>query len=213
MENCLFKTYDWIEWRSRHFGEDVGGVRFSGYGFNQQAFTEMARGYKDGADYLALSQKDHSGDCNDSLLYPIFFCYRHSVELFLKAIICNLFIPFDRSMSEREIKELRKNIDGHGLIRLFEAIRERMAEKCLMGIFQDKLMSCEPYLKAFDDFDRTSFEMRYPSNKALEPVSCQQEIIGYDINYTRTQFICLWDSLRDLYILTQEYWRRRKFVK
>lgn len=214
MENCLFKTYDLNEWRNRrHDGEDVGGVRFSGYGFNQKAFTEMARGYKEGADIMARSQKDFGRECEDCVLYPIFFCYRQSVELSLKAIICNLFIPPDRNMNDKEMKVLRKRINGHELIRLFGTIRDRIIEKGYIGVFQDKLICCEPYIKAFDDFDRTSFEMRYPSDKALEPVPCQQEIMGYDITYTRERFIILWDSLWSLYIETQEYWHRHAFVK
>lgn len=200
MKNCLFRYY--------YHGEYIDGstLYFTGYGFNQQAFCVMAGGYKRGAEYLSSSRP-----IDNDFVYPIYFCYRQALELMLKAIILNCFLPHDRNGTPKERKQVKDMILGHDLDLLFHRICDRLAEKNA-DFNHDRLKKIRPYIKAFHEFDSNSFMMRYPVDKELFPVNSQKEFMGYDVNYTVNKFNHLWELLCDFYRETQIDWQNNVFL-
>lgn len=210
MENCLFKYYKSGEVGVRSIADSP--LHYSGYGFNQAAFHAMACGYKDGADKMAATQRNYDSNYNTHLLYPIFFCYRQSLELILKAIIGNCFIPFNRGRKSEESSLLKKEQFGHELLDLFNRIRNRIDEKGLSDNYSDLLKEIHPYVEAFNEFDKSSFEMRYACDKNLIPVDCQKELMYYDIQYTVKQYNLAWNLLDKLYLKSDKDWCRGAFL-
>lgn len=171
----------------------------------------MACGYKDGADLLAATQINYGSSFNNNLLYPIYFCYRQSLELMLKAIICNCFIPINRGRDCEESNFIKDNLFGHGLLDLFNRIRKQINKKGLSDHYSNLLNDICPYVKAFNEFDESSFEMRYAVRKNLVPVDCQKDLTGYDIQYTVEQYNRVWLLLQELYSKTEKDWLSDSF--
>ena len=210
MEDCLFRFFS----RKENVPRDVldRTYHYTGFGFNQKAFSTMANSYKDGADQLADSQSHYNVQYNTDLIYPIFFCYRQSLELILKAVICNLFIPINRARSNQEGLVIRERLNGHGLMDLFNRIRRRIEDKGVIGSYYQLLTDIRPYVEAFDNFDRTSFGMRYPAGKDLASVKSQEDLMRYDIQYTSEHYDHVWKLLRELYEKSLKDWSDGLFV-
>lgn len=211
MENCLFRVFSHEEYMAS--GYIIPSFRHSGYSFNQKAFTVMAKGYKDAAEMLAETQTDKGERYNDGLLYPIFFCYRHAFELMLKAVIMNCFVPFNRGRTSSETDALKKVLPVHKLSELFSTISNEINRKGYSSKYSTVLSKAGVYVDAFNVFDCTSYEMRYPADKLLSPVECQKDLICYDIQYTLIRFKDAWSLLQDLYLKTEEDWAHGLFVK
>lgn len=202
--NCLFKYFNRNEVGPRSINDTP--LHRSGYGANQMAFREMARGYKEGADTIVATQKNNNCDFKNELLYPIFFCYRQSFELILKAIICNCSIPYNMNIDDEAKKELVKDLNGHKLLCLFKKISKRIDEKRLFDNYSDLLNDILPYIQAFDEFDGSSFEMRYATDTKFIPVDCQKDLMAYDVHYTSEHYNCVWNMLMTLYSKTEKDW-------
>lgn len=209
MENILFRILNNTEvWDD---GFKYPGLRRCGYGFNQIAFTPMAKGYKDAAEQLADSQCDYSEKYNEELLYPIMFCYRQSVELMLKAILLNLYLHKDSSLNTSERKELAKRIKTHKLSTILCVIEDSL--KKIHCISCDELIAkINIYISAIEEVDSESFAMRYPANKELYADKYHKSIHGFDIQYTKEQFPVFWQHLQELYLNTERMWAEKVFI-
>lgn len=206
MENCLFKVLSLEDFKL--YGYDTPTFLMCGYGFNQKAFNEMAYGYKCAAEQLAQHQIELGRNAHNNLLYPIFFCYRQSVELMLKAILLNCKIPFNRGLDDNEREELAKEITSHVLLKLFETIRISLDSSQYLPLIEVIL----PYIEAMNEFDPSSFYMRYPADKGLHATRFHDKVTCFDIRYTKEHFEHFWNLLSELYNTTEKDWADNKMV-
>lgn len=202
MKNCLFNILSFDEYIQK--GYDIPTVLMCGYGFNQKAFTEMAWGYKKAADLLAQSQIELGKNSQDVFLYPIFFCYRQSVELILKAILLNCKLPFNRSMTVSERNILSGVIKTHELLPLFKEIKNSLNPIQYHNALEE--LCC--YIESMHKFDPSSFYMRYPTDSKLIASSYHKQITGFDIQYTKDKFGCFWSLLLKLYSQSEADWSK-----
>ena len=123
----------------------------------------------------------------DTLIYPLFFNYRHSVETYLKLLFFNY---------GEQTKEARSNYLnlGHNLQNLWAQLRPSLnSGKKHIGISVD-LNAIEHYIHTINDFDPDSMVMRYPIQKDLTANKDQEHHFDF-INFgERMDELC--DSLR-----------------
>lgn len=163
-----------------HFGWEGSGA-FS--------FSTISDGYWGSAKILLEHMKAKCYDFAviDTLIYPLFFNYRHSVETYLKLLFFNY---------GEQTKEARSNYLnlGHNLQNLWAQLRPSLnSGKKHIGISVD-LNAIEHYIHTINDFDPDSMVMRYPIQKDLTANKDQEHHFDF-INFgERMDELC--DSLR-----------------
>lgn len=165
-----------------HFGWEGTGA-FS--------FFTISDGYWDSAKILLEKMKE---ECNnfaivDSLIYPLFFNYRHSIETYLKL----LFFKYGEQTEQARCNFLEL---GHDLQNLWGNLRPYLNKgKKHVGI-SINLNAIEHYIKSINSFDSDSMIMRYPVEKNLETNKRHEYHFDF-INFgERMNELC--DSLRQL---------------
>lgn len=136
-----------------HFGWE-GGDSF--------AFSIFSDGYWESAKLLLEKMKSESNNYSlvDSLIYPLFFNYRHSVEMYLKQLFFNL----GEHKEDARSKYLKL---GHNLIKLWDDLKPILENgKEHVGSSID-ILAVEHYIKSINEFDPNSMVMRYPIGKNL----------------------------------------------
>lgn len=136
-----------------HFGWEGDGA-FS--------FMTISDGYWSGAKTVlaAMMQNPNNFALVDSLIYPLFFNYRHSVETYLKLMFFNHGEQSDKA--RQDYLEI-----GHNLKNLWMVLRPFLNKgKKHLGSNVD-LDAIEHYITAINDFDPDSMVMRYPIDKKL----------------------------------------------
>jgi len=122
----------------------------------------FANGYLEAADIIV----DHLAHQhrNDSLVFPIIFCYRQYVELKLKEI-SSLYNVLDYG------KDHHSKI--HSLEGLWQTLKPRL-EVDLGAEDQETLMTVGKLVSEFHDFDPNAIALRYPEETYLVKVPMQQ---------------------------------------
>lgn len=151
-----------------HFGWEGSGA-FS-------LFT-MSEGYWEGAKLIFEKMKGNPKDFAivDSLIYPLFFNFRHSIEIYLKL----LFFKFGEQKDEarQEFLEI-----GHNLQSLWVTLRPYLDKgKGHVGC-NVNLDAIGHYINEINKFDPDSMMMRYPMDKHLMPNKDSQHHFDY-INF------------------------------
>lgn len=97
----------------------------------------------------------------DSLIYPLFFNYRHSIETYLKL----LFFKYGEQTEQarRDFLEL-----GHDLQNLWSNLRPYLNKGKKHVGSSINLDAVEHYIKSINGFDPNSMVMRYPIEKDLK---------------------------------------------
>ena len=128
------------------------------------SFLTMSDGYWESAKIILATMKSKSNDFAivDSLVYPLFFNYRHSIEVYLKMMYFNLG---DKSDGMR--KDFL-NI-GHDLYRLWATLRPFLNKGKKHVGCSVNLDAVEHYIKEINAYDPDSMVMRYPMEKDLTP--------------------------------------------
>jgi hypothetical protein len=128
-----------------------------------------ADGFKEAADRLVagIRENDRATTPGAALIYPILFCYRHSLELQLKVLISSIeewsFALLTKEEKETHKHQKRRNV--HGLRALWERLQG-------LPRFDDSWASeqeREAFLKLLlelDGHDRESQAARYPIDRS-----------------------------------------------
>ncbi len=165
-----------------HFGWEGTGA-FS--------FSTISDGYWNSAKILLERMKEEYNNFAivDSLVYPLFFNYRHSIETFLKL----LFFKYGEQTEKARCTFLEL---GHDLQNLWGNLRPNLNKgKKHVGSSID-LNAIEHYIKSINSFDPDSMIMRYPVEKNLEKNKEHEYHFDF-INFgERMNELC--DSLRQL---------------
>ena len=165
-----------------HFGWEGSGA-FS--------FLTISDGYWNSAKIIFEEMKESPNDFAlvDSLIYPLFFNFRHSIETYLKL----LFFKFGEPTEAARRDFLEK---GHNLQSLWAILRPYLNKgKKHVGCSID-LNAVEHYINEINKFDSDSMIMRYPISKDLMPNKNSQHHFDY-INFVdRMNDLC--GALRQL---------------
>lgn len=165
-----------------HFGWEGTGA-FS--------FYVISDGYWESAKILLNKMIENANNFAlvDSLIYPLFFNYRHSIEVFLK----QLFFKYGETsaLARKEFLEI-----GHDLCQLWAKLRPLLNQgKKHVGSAID-LYALEHYIKVLNNFDHDSMVMRYPIEKNLAANKSYEHKFDF-INFgERMNELC--DALRQL---------------
>ena len=165
-----------------HFGWEGNGA-FS--------FVSISDGYWDSAKILLGKMISDSRKIAviDTLIYPLFFNYRHSIEAYLKA----LFFNHGNHTDEERQKFLKC---GHNLQSLWSNLRPTLdAGKKHVGSSVN-LEAIEHYIKEINKFDPDSMVMRYPIRKDLKNNKGRQYRIDFMHFGERMDELC--HSLRQI---------------
>lgn len=137
-----------------HFGWEGDGA-FS--------FLTISDGYWESAKMLLERMEKESNNFAivDSLIYPLFFNYRHSIETYLKL----LFFKYGEQteQAKRDFLEL-----GHDLQNLWANLRSYLNKGKKHVGSSINLDAVEHYIKSINGFDPNSMVMRYPIEKDLK---------------------------------------------
>lgn len=146
--------------------EEIKAKRsFSHFGWEKTdalAFNIVSDGYWNSAKIL-LKEMEHSESIEDkdSLIYPLFFNYRHSIETYLKC----LFFRYGENTNDARSEFLGI---GHDLQNLWKTVRPYLDKgKKHVGSSVD-MNAIEHYIKSINAFDADSMMMRYPITKDLK---------------------------------------------
>lgn len=163
-----------------------GGKPFAHFGWEGEdayAFETISDAYFECAKMLLdkMQSKSQSPSVVDGLIYPLFFNYRHSIEIYLKA----LFFRY----GEQTVEARREFLGlGHDLGQLWAKLRPSLNKgKKHVGSSVD-LDTLESYIREINKFDSKSMVMRYPIGKDL----------GTNKKEYRLDFNCLGDRMNEI---------------
>lgn len=153
------------------------GKPFSHFGWEGNgafSFLTISDGYWEAAKVILQTMESNHHDFSvvDTLVYPFFFNYRHSVETFLKYMYFNI---------GEKTEEARKDIlnQGHSLKQLWNKIRPILIKgRKHVGCTVD-IDAIEHYIIEINDYDSNSMFMRYPIDKELIPNKKQEFHFDY----------------------------------
>lgn len=174
--------------------ELIAGNPFAHFGWEGDgafSFLTISDGYWNSAKVLLEKMKEKCNDFAvvDSLVYPLFFNYRHSIETYLKL----LFFKYGEQ-TESAKREFLKI--GHNLLKLWTVLRPYLdIGKKHVGSSVD-IDAMEHYIKSINDFDSNSMIMRYPIEKSLETNKEHEYRFDFTNFGKRMDELC--DSLRQL---------------
>lgn len=153
--------------------------------------------YSDGFDeaVAALYQAILSGGTADTLIYPIVFCARHRIELFIKSQL-------------RRVGHIRKNISipdekiikTHDLAILWSLL-ENLTQQC-DSRYAELLKPCEPVVMDFFEMDPKGETFRYPYSQDGVKHLTDQSIIG--LHRFTAAYTNLTDLMRKIEILSDQ---------
>lgn len=168
--------------------ERHSGMPFSHFGWEGTgafSFSTISDGYWNGAKVIFKNMKENANNFAivDSLVYPLFFNYRHSVETYLKLLFFKLGEQTDKAKTEYLEK-------GHNLQSLWAMLRPYLNKgKKHVGCSID-LNAVEHYINEINKFDSESMVMRYPIEKDLSSNKLSQYHFDY-INFaSRMDELC-----------------------
>jgi hypothetical protein len=124
-------------------------------------FSIWAKGYKNAANSIVESILE-KGNFPDYDAYPVVFCYRHGIELYMKGIIYDTILILEFENHNELICDL---IKSHNLLKLYNNLKEILdklyeEDKSLKA----ELDNIKIFLNEFDSIDNGSFSFRYPLN-------------------------------------------------
>lgn len=126
----------------------------SAYGAEVTAWKALAYGYKNAADMLA-KECYNAGHREDILASPIFFLFRHYVELEMKATWKELFL---RDWLDREPPQ-----NEHRISILWRTIRDVCTSRGILCDDEDFVVCVDKSLYLINQIDSRSTHSRYPS--------------------------------------------------
>ena len=114
-------------------------------------------GFKMASDELIdhLLEKGSPSHWNEAMVYPIFFGYRHSVELRLKNQIRRL------SGFPKEDPTSLRGRDGHDLLALWKTLRSLLGDLAADDTFRANYDELETYVTVLHELDKSSLSFRY----------------------------------------------------
>lgn len=175
--------------------EDISkGRPFAHFGWEGKesfSFTTIADGYWESGKILLKEMNNNSNsiDILDTLIYPLFFNYRHSIEAYLKA----LFFSYGEQTDGARRKFL--NI-GHDLENLWNNLMPSLHKGVKHVGSSIDLSAVEHYIKSINEFDENSMMMRYPIDKDLNPNKKQEYRLDFIAFGKHMNELC--NSLRQL---------------
>ncbi len=149
------------------YGDPHGNVVFNFTGRPIEDLTTFALGYQQAAHTLAARLGQSRGYA-DYEGYPVLFLYRHSLELYLKAIVYRGAMLLGLVAEERP--DTRGLFDRHELVRLLPAVRAIFKEMDwdFEGSGVASFADFEGFIRAMDSIDPRSYAFRYPMNRCGE---------------------------------------------
>ncbi len=174
--------------------EIVGRKPFSHFGWEGDgafSFLAISDGYWESAKILLekMVAEYNNFAIVDSLVYPMFFNYRHSIETYLKLLFFNYGEQTEQA--RQDFLEI-----GHDLQQLWARLRPYLNNGKKHVGTSENLNAIEHYIRSINDFDPNSMIMRYPIEKNLVANKTQEHHFDF-INFgERMNELC--DSLRQL---------------
>mgnify|MGYP000999133932 CR=1 FL=1 len=155
------------------------------------SFISISDGYWEAAKILLERMNSESNKISllDTLIYPLFFNYRHSIETYLKALF---FTYGDQADEERKTF---LNL-GHNLLSLWTKLKPFLTERKERAGCSVDLSVIENYIKSVNKFDRGSMMMRYPITKNLKSNKGKEYRLDFNSFGKSMNELC--DSLREL---------------
>lgn len=144
-----------------------------------------------------------NGESEDTLIYPLSYCIRHSIELSLK-IILNFIKTLHSYKNIPTPQELRE-IYTHDFFKLNSIIKDLYTiDRRIPPLYNP----CEDYLKDFY-FDHTNEAFRYSTNHEEKPILEFQKITHIPIDILKENFdnliTILNHLINELEIMIEEY--------
>ena len=157
------KDLIWREVTEKELLESKPFSHFGWEGNGAFSFATISDGYWEAAKIILreMDSNIHKIEIIDTLIYPLFFNYRHSIEAYLKA----LYFNHGNHTDEEKQNFLKK---GHNLQSLWNHLQPTLnAGKKHVGSSVN-LIAIEDYIKEINQFDPDSMVMRYPVSKDLK---------------------------------------------
>lgn len=158
---------------------DPGNVVFN---FNRNPITELtafALGYREAADRLAM-EFSRSARRPDYAGYPILYLFRHSLELYLKAIVYRSAGLMGLMGKERP--DVPRLFNSHKLSRLIPPVRAVF--KAMEWNFEYEgsefasFDEFEQFISTIDSIDADSYAFRYPVNRKRQAILPHHYVIN-----------------------------------
>ena len=131
----------------------------------QREFGVFAKGYARAAEALAAILLDKDNGFRQYEAYPVFFLYRHSLELYLKHIVIEAY-KLGKAQQQRNLPEFAAN---HNLEKqadlVIKALGILFANETELQNFLNNTLRITA--KELSDLDPDSFNYRYPTAKDL----------------------------------------------
>lgn len=146
---------------------------FFGWSSTQTSFAGYIHGYKSAADELVAHLKiRRSIGYSDTIIFPVIFLYRQSIELALKE---TYFFYSKASLNEKigAVKKIQ-----HQLVPMWNEVKKLLLEESCGSSDVEDIENAEVYIKQFSELDKSSFRFRYPITKDFTPTNSEKQRIN-----------------------------------
>lgn len=167
----------------------------------------MSGGYKNAADKLCRQYLEGQNDIIDNnLVFPIWFLYRHSIELRLKLLAFYYSMPAAKERTAQYAIERQMALkNNHDILKLWDYDLNLLKDRIInFGVSQELIREIEKGIFYVSQIDPYSFSMRYPMEIKLDRES--DEIQIHDLHKSRhiisvksllMGYGQLWDNLNE----------------
>ncbi len=143
---------------------------------DELGYTE---GYRRGGRLL-VEYVNEKGRDQDYLVYPVFFLYRHHIELALKNLIVRSPFLMDRTLTDSESKHL----GTHRIDLLWQDLKPMLATICDAAgwgeLDRADVFGIDSYIRQLAELDPDSFRFRYTKSKGGDP-SLPEHLKGFNL--------------------------------
>lgn len=168
---------------------------YGGGSFHSSIFSELYNyicGYRHALDILYQSFKYEANQGNiefqDTIIYPLIFCHRHTLELELKYSA----ITFCDTDFKENIKQVFA--PGHDLLKIWNFIKPQIRAKAERIGYNIEFDAITHYISEIQSIDADSFNYRYPVDRhTLEPTI--KKMIELDVPNMHEKLLELHDYL------------------
>lgn len=160
------------------------------------AFKGYIIGYKNATNAIFHRFRECDENNNvrelDTLCFPLIFLYRHTAELYLKLTYLVLKTVYDDVCKDgKRIETSDQIFRQHQLTIIWNNVKPILSELSIKFGVKFNQSAIEHYIESLDQYDRNSFNFRYPVGNSCEMIHETEKRI--DIENLRNKMTSLFD--------------------
>ncbi len=175
-------------------------------------FYKYAEMFKSSGDKLIDSIRDNKHKAADEIINPTLYLYRHSIELFLKAILVT-----DYLLEDYKYHKIQDKLQGHSLESLWSKTDHVIRKYYKSDVKEDKkpLTDARKAVNELAGIDTDSTTFRYPYDRELKKQVVADGKSSYAIDYInlKNEFNNLYEFLEGCFLGIYDIYENQETIR